>query len=349
MTDNDETRTRASTDSVVYRAPPLAFPPGFFKDLRHMPEDLERVWRWGRTQSLTDKTTIAVALLHLQEDVIRELEVKGQTEHDTWSAFKTSALKATKAVLGGPTVFTEFRTAVRGRDEPFRGFWSRLRNLSEIASPEATATSLLEQTKEVFSLGLCGRLRDKVLLYLDQHRNASACELLAYVGKQDVKDVKDIPKVRLATTETRKRPSEPVKDSTCKRQRGDSVSTMSKGPTKTSQWSIGKTSIKLRFDSGSDVSFAGTFVFDKLREQGTPVENGAREIQTANGAIEKSGRSAVVTISDNDGTEMTTTIYELNGAKSNAVYLGRDVLKRYNILIDFGTRRFRLNRKWLSM
>jgi len=360
MTDHEETRDRASTmatEAAIYRAPPLALNSELFRDIRQMPDDLDNVEKWGQTQSLNDNQIINVALAHMHKEIKHELAINKELMHSNWKAFRAATLKATKTVLGGASVFTEFRTSTKGRDETHRGFWIRLRNLGHIASPEATEDAVIEQTKEAFSLGLTGRMRDKVLYYLDQNRNASVSNILAYVDKQDNKD-KTTVKVRLAHADplpSRKRSHDSQKASDPKKhKRENSANTTAHPKTprnngKSTQWSIGETSIKLRFDSGSDVSFASTPMFEKLAASGLAFSKENRDIQTASGSIEKAGRSATVTVTDNDGTEMSTVIYELNGAGGNSVYLGRDVLKRYNILIDFGTRRFRLNRKWLDM
>ena len=148
---------------------------------------------------------------------------------------------------------------------------------------------------------------------------------------------------RHSDAETRKRQVEPQGEYN-KRRKTEQGSKTGK-----TEWKVSGVTIKLRFDSGSDISFANPLLIDKLKEHGVLINDAGKEIRTASGSIEKSMRSATVLVSDGAGTEISTTIYELPGATANSLYLGRDILKKYNILVDFGTRRFRLGRKWLDM
>ncbi|KAF4654331.1 hypothetical protein FOL47_010032 [Perkinsus chesapeaki] len=360
----------------VHVSAPVPFPEkGSFVDLRRMPDDLTRIRRWGISQQQTEKATIAVALSHLQADVLRQLELyKPELEYATWSIFRLECLRATKALLGGGMLNHEFLQSRIKKKESLREFWSRLRNMAEILHRTDTGEKLNERTGSVFATGVSEEIGQVLLAKLDE-KALTPNEIIELAERKTRKEQKgdglrkEISEIRAeheaeigAMKRSREEEPEPSERADKKPRRDFDRASRGKGKRGTRNgrdktahddeptgWTLDGKPVKIVLDTGAQVSV----ITEELRKEFGLKTEATSEIRLnfpAGGAV--ASKTAKFPLRSGENTiwvEAYVVEEPAEMAVKKKVWIGKPDLGRNRICIDLATGRFRVRNTWMRM
>lgn len=151
-----------------------------FEDLKTIPEDLDRLQSWAKSQGIgfVQAKEQCENLLPLAVERVLRRNSRAQ-DALSWETWIPCVLEATQQVLGGPQLAVQFHHMCMG-DKDLREFYEDVYNMGRILYPNYNEEMLNAVVRPVFIDGLTPlRVRDKMHAKLFKRPSMSSTKMLS--------------------------------------------------------------------------------------------------------------------------------------------------------------------------